>query len=66
MTDPFDDPRWKAIDRRLKELHAGSALDLQTHSGEIALLQAEQDRIELELGCDSPPRAGSHRWSGMP
>ncbi len=62
MQTPFDDPRWKSIERRLKEIYTGSALDLQAHSGEIALLEAEQSRIEQALGqTRQPPR----RRSGM-
>jgi Spy/CpxP family protein refolding chaperone len=34
------------------------------HGAEIERLEAEQDRIEFELGLDIRP--GSKRWSGAP
>ena len=41
--------KWSEHERRLREIH-----DFKTHSGEIALLRAEQDRFECELATSYP------------
>jgi hypothetical protein len=66
MAEPLDDPRWQANERRLNEINAMTGLGREMHASESDRLESEQDAIEHALGFDSPPQAGSHRWSGMP
>jgi hypothetical protein len=56
--------KWQANERRLNEIHAMTGLGREIHGAEIERLEAEQDRIEFELG--SADRPGSRRWSGAP
>jgi hypothetical protein len=54
--------RWQSNERRLTAIHAMTGLGRELHGAEIERLEAEQDAIEHDLGCDV--RRRSRRWSG--
>ena len=56
--------KWQANERRLNEIAAMTGLGREMHATETEPFEAEQDRIEWQLGLDGP-LPGSHRWSGM-
>jgi len=62
--DPYAlEARWHANERELARIAAMPGLDREIHASAAERIEAEQDRIEWQLGCDS--RSGSRRWSGM-
>jgi len=56
---------WKANSRELNRIRAMPGLDRELHASNAERLEAEQDLIEWQLGCDRPSDAASRRWSGM-
>jgi hypothetical protein len=64
--DPYAlEARWQAIERELSRIAVMPGLDREMHAREAERLEAEQDRIEWQLGFDRPGDAESRRWSGV-
>jgi hypothetical protein len=67
--EPFDsdalEARWVTNERELNRIAAMPGLDREMHASKAECLEAEQDRVEWQVGCDRSKAAESRRWSGM-
>jgi hypothetical protein len=57
--------QWQANERRLNEIHAMTGLDREMYGADAERLEAEQDRIEWQLGLERPTDVESRKLSGM-
>jgi hypothetical protein len=64
--DPYAlESRWQANERELNRIAAMPGLDREMHASAAERIEAEQDRIEWQLGFDRPCDANSRHWSGL-
>jgi hypothetical protein len=69
LDEPLDhnglEARWQNNERELRRIRAMPGLDREMHAADAERIEAEQDRIEWQLGFERPADAESRKWSGQ-